>query len=58
MSWHRINIGEAYELLDTRPQGLSTADAEAKLLKYGPNELLEGKMPRQRHARRPYQELL
>lgn len=32
MSWHRINIGEAYELLDTRPQGLSTADPYQELL--------------------------
>lgn len=43
MNWHRLNIAETYELMDTRPQGLSIPDAEAKLLKYGPNELQEGK---------------
>lgn len=43
MNWHRLSIEETLELLDTRQQGLSTPDAEAKLLKYGPNELQEGK---------------
>lgn len=43
MNWHRLNIEETYEFLDTSPQGLSTTDAGAKLLKYGLNELQEGK---------------
>ncbi len=43
MNWHRLSIEETFELLDTGQQGLSTPDAEAKQLKYGPNELLEGK---------------
>ena len=43
MNWHRLNKEEAFELLDTKQEGLSTPDAEEKLLKYGPNELEEGK---------------
>ncbi|HLG41529.1 MAG TPA: cation-translocating P-type ATPase [Chitinophagaceae bacterium] len=42
MNWHRLSIEETFELLDTRQRGLSTPDADAKLLKYGPNELQEG----------------
>ena len=42
MNWHRLSINETFELLDTRQKGLTTADAEAKLVKYGPNELQEG----------------
>lgn len=43
MNWHRLSIEETFELLDTQQQGLSTPNAEAKLLQYGPNELQEGK---------------
>ncbi|SEL40653.1 Ca2+-transporting ATPase [Chitinophaga rupis] len=43
MKWHRLGINEIQELLDTSPQGLSTADAEERLLQGGPNELQEGK---------------
>jgi P-type Ca2+ transporter type 2C len=43
MNWHRLSIEETFELLDTGQQGLSTPDAEAKLLQYGPNELQESK---------------
>ena len=43
MNWHRLNKEETLELLDTKQEGLSTAAAEEKLLKYGPNELEEGK---------------
>ena len=43
MNWHRLSIEETFELPDTRQQGLSKQDAEAKLLQYGPNELQEGK---------------
>lgn len=42
MNWHRLSKEETFELLDTRQLGLTTADAEVKLLKYGPNELQEG----------------
>jgi len=43
MNWHRLSIDETFELLDTRQQGFSVTDAEDKLLRYGPNELQEGK---------------
>jgi Ca2+-transporting ATPase len=43
LNWHSLSIEETFELLDTQQQGLSTPNAEAKLLQYGPNELQEGK---------------
>jgi len=43
MNWYRLSIAETFELLDTRQQGLSTLDAEVKQLRYGLNELQEGK---------------
>ncbi|MDP4284051.1 MAG: cation-translocating P-type ATPase [Bacteroidota bacterium] len=43
MNWHRLSSKEVFELLDSRPQGLTIADAEEKFLQYGPNELQEGK---------------
>lgn len=43
MNWHRLSIEEAFELLNTRQQGLSSADAEEKLARYGPNVLEEAK---------------
>lgn len=43
MNWHRLNIEETFELCDTKRDGLTTPDAEAKLTQYGMNELLEGK---------------
>lgn len=43
MNWHRLSSEEIFEFLDTRPHGLSAADAEAKQMQYGPNELQEGK---------------
>lgn len=43
MNWHRLDKAEIFELLGTRPLGLTTSDAEGKLLQYGPNELKEGK---------------
>ncbi|WP_411272862.1 cation-translocating P-type ATPase [Daejeonella sp.] len=43
MNWHKLTISETLESLDTKPQGLSTKEAESKLLMTGPNELLEGK---------------
>jgi Ca2+-transporting ATPase len=43
MNWHRLSIAEVFELLGTNRQGLSTNTAKEKLLKFGPNELQEGK---------------
>lgn len=43
MNWYRLNIPEVFELLGTSLRGLSTSDAEEKLLQLGPNELQEGK---------------
>lgn len=43
MNWYRLSLAETFELLDTRKQGLSTMDAEVKQLRYGLNELQEGK---------------
>lgn len=43
MYWHRLSIEETFELLHSRREGLSTSDAEARLLKYGRNELEEAK---------------
>lgn len=43
MNWHRLSIADAFELLGTTQQGLSTSIAEEKLLQIGPNELQEGK---------------
>lgn len=43
MKWHQLSIEETLEKLHTNNKGLSTADAEAKLQEFGPNELQEGK---------------
>ncbi|MGN6416266.1 MAG: cation-translocating P-type ATPase [Pseudobacter sp.] len=43
MKWHQLSIEETLEKLQTKNTGLSTADAEAKLQEFGPNELQEGK---------------
>ena len=43
MNWHRLSIQEIFEQLKSNQQGLSAAEAEARLLQYGPNELQEGK---------------
>ena len=43
MNWHRLSIQEAFELLGTSQDGLSSSAAKAKLLQTGPNELDEGK---------------
>jgi P-type Ca2+ transporter type 2C len=43
MNWHRLNTTEVFELMGSRPGGLSSAVAEEKLLQYGPNQLTEGK---------------
>jgi Ca2+-transporting ATPase len=41
MNWHRLSIAEIFELLGTNRQGLSTMNAEEKLVQAGPNELQE-----------------
>ena len=43
MNWHRLSAEKIFESLETSQDGLSTGDAETKLLKYGTNELQEGK---------------
>jgi Ca2+-transporting ATPase len=43
MNWHSIPVSEVLELLETRHEGLSQGEAEARLLKNGPNELLDKK---------------
>ncbi len=41
-AWHTLSVGEALARLKTDPvAGLSSGDAEARLLKYGPNQLEE-----------------
>lgn len=43
MNWHQLHTDETLEKLGTTANGLSTADAQKKLLKFGANELQEGK---------------
>lgn len=43
MRWHSITISEVFELLGTTRSGLSQSEAETRLLKNGPNELLDKK---------------
>jgi Ca2+-transporting ATPase len=43
MNWHRLSISETFESLGVNPQGLSSAEAEEKLMQAGPNELKEAK---------------
>ncbi|HSN08618.1 MAG TPA: cation-transporting P-type ATPase, partial [Hanamia sp.] len=43
MNWYRLSISKVFELLDSGPQGLSSAAAEERLSKTGPNQLQEGK---------------
>ncbi len=38
-AWHTLSIDDVYAKLDCRPGGLTTSEAESRLLKYGPNEL-------------------
>ncbi len=41
-SWHAQNTEEVFQSFHTSPHGLSTTQADARLLKYGPNQLLQG----------------
>lgn len=43
MRWHSLTISETFELLGTDKTGLSQNEAETRLLKDGPNELLDKK---------------
>src|SRR3982751_1541952 len=43
MNWYKLSTAEVIELMGTSVQGLTAADAEARLLETGTNELLEGK---------------
>lgn len=39
--WHEISVEAALNTLDTRPEGLSSKEAETRLQSYGPNRLPE-----------------
>lgn len=39
--WHKLDIQESFDLLNTNQQGLSTIAAKEKLKQFGPNELEE-----------------
>ena len=41
-SWHANNVEEVFTFFETSPSGLSTTQADARLLKYGPNQLVQG----------------
>ena len=43
MNWYSLNISKVFELLDSGPKGLSSAAAQERLAKTGPNQLQEGK---------------
>jgi Ca2+-transporting ATPase len=43
MNWYRLTISNVFELLGSRPEGLSSAMAEERLIETGPNVLEEGK---------------
>ncbi|RLG98370.1 hypothetical protein DRO29_01065, partial [Candidatus Bathyarchaeota archaeon] len=40
-SWHSKSVEEVLEALETSPKGLSSEEARRRLLKYGPNKLME-----------------
>jgi len=41
--WHNLSIQETYSALDASYEGLTTSEAESRLIKYGPNEIDKGK---------------
>lgn len=43
MNWHRIEISQLYSLMNSKPDGLSTSEANERLLQIGRNQLEEGK---------------
>ncbi|WP_201776600.1 HAD-IC family P-type ATPase [Allosalinactinospora lopnorensis] len=44
-SWHAVETAEAIDVLDSGPEGLSTADSERRIQRYGPNVLEDLKPP-------------
>ena len=38
-TWHTFTVNESFQELESQPGGLSRAEAAARMLKYGPNEL-------------------
>ncbi len=45
-AWHTLEIAEVVRRLDTDPvRGLSSTEAEARLARYGPNQLEQGRGP-------------
>ncbi|MFC2007925.1 cation-translocating P-type ATPase [Chloroflexota bacterium] len=45
--WHNLSPDEALQALDSRRSGLTDTEVNARLLKYGPNQLLGKKKPPQ-----------
>ncbi|MDO8560629.1 MAG: HAD-IC family P-type ATPase [bacterium] len=43
INWHSLYLEEVYEILRTKPGGLSQEDGSGRLFKYGPNEFEEFK---------------
>lgn len=43
MDWHQLSLPEIFKLLETTKEGLSSSEADAKLLQTGSNELVEAK---------------
>ncbi|MDH7500974.1 MAG: HAD-IC family P-type ATPase, partial [candidate division NC10 bacterium] len=41
MDWYRLEIDEIFEQLKSSPEGLTEAEAEERLRRYGPNQLAE-----------------
>ena len=44
--WYRLSAEEVLGRLESRPGGLSDAEATERLEKYGPNEIVEKRRPR------------
>lgn len=42
MNWHILHAEEVFRLIGSRPQGLSTVEANERFRQIGPNELTEG----------------
>src|SRR3989344_5115451 len=45
MIWYKENVEQLYEILETSEKGLSSAEAQERLKKYGPNQLIIKKEP-------------
>ncbi|MCL6519082.1 MAG: HAD-IC family P-type ATPase [Armatimonadetes bacterium] len=44
-NWHAMTVSEVFEHLNSSPDGLSTAEAQARLAEFGQNELPEAPRP-------------